>query len=79
MKRIGTLYLVFKLLFHFLFMIALSYSLIQASYENAPEAYTINIPNIIRILAELYVFFSLHITLCLKDSNFFEFIKIEML
>ena len=44
-------------MFNILFLLALAYSLIQASYENSPrDAYTINAVNIIRILTELYVF-----------------------
>ena len=75
MEKIGNLYLVFKLLFHFFFMIALSYSLIQASYENAPEAYTINPANIIRILTELYVLFYFAYNFVSERFEFFQIYK----
>ena len=75
MKKIGNLFLVFKLIFHFFFMIALSYSLIQASYENAPEAYTINPANIIRIFAELYVLFYFAYNFASEGFEFFKIYK----
>ena len=57
MKKIGNIILGIKILFNILFLLALAYSLLQASYENSPrDAYTINAVNIIRILTELYVF-----------------------
>ena len=56
MTKYGNWYLFFKILFHFFFVLALSYSLIQATYENVPrDSYTRSARNIIRIFTELYV------------------------
>ena len=72
MEKFGNRILTVKITFYLLFLLALAYSLTQASYFNAPrDVYTQGYTNVIRIFTELFVIVYFLFDVVIEGVEFF--------